>query len=271
MKKIWIALLLLATALHAHAWGRDGHQLVARIATARLTPTAAAQVHQILGDDTLASIASFADEYRSGHPETGRWHYVDIPSTQTSYDRERDCPATSATAEWRECTVDRIPFFVARLKDTSLSASDRAFALKMVVHLVGDLHQPFHAIGDERGGNGIRVAFFNSPQCGERSTCNLHGVWDEQLIERRGLKPDKYVAHLEEEITHNQWDKVTQANPVVWANESHKLGVSFLVPDRANINQQYYDSAITAVDRQLAVAGIRLARILNAVLSTPAQ
>jgi hypothetical protein len=270
MKTLWIALLLFGVSLQAHAWGSDGHRIVAKIAESRLTPTAALQVHQLLGSETLSDVAPFADEYRSGHPETGPWHFVDIPSTQTSYDRERDCPANAA-GDWRDCAVDRIPYFVARLKNNLLSSADRAFALKMVVHLVGDLHQPFHAIGDERGGNGIHVAFFNSPQCGERSQCNLHGIWDEQLIEHRGLNQDKYVAHLEEAIAHNQWDKVSQGNPIVWANESHKLGISFLVPDRANIGQQYYDSAIVAVDRQLAVAGIRLARILNAVLTEPAQ
>ena len=269
--KIWIVLLFLSASIYAHAWGREGHQLVAKIAESRLTPAAAAQVHQLLGSQTLADVAPFADEYRSSHPETGRWHYVDIPAAQASYDRERDCPASSTSTEWRDCAVDRIPYFVGRLKNTSLNPADRAFALKMIVHLVGDLHQPFHAIGDERGGNSISVAFFNSPQCGERFLCNLHGIWDEQLIEHRGLSQDRYVVHLEDAIAHNQWDKVSQANPIVWANESHKLGVSFLVPDRANIGQQYYDSAIIAVDRQLAVAGIRLARILNAVLPPSAQ
>jgi glycosyltransferase involved in cell wall biosynthesis len=271
MKKLWIALLFAGVALQAHAWGRDGHRIVARIAASRLTPAAAAQVHQLLGSETLVDVAPFADEYRSSHRETGPWHYVDTPSTQATYDRERDCPVSSSTPEWRDCAVDRIPYFVGRLKDTTLSPADRAFALKMVVHLVGDLHQPFHAIGDERGGNGIQVAFFNSPQCGERYLCNLHGIWDEQILEHSGLNQDKYVAHLEEAIARNQWDKVSQANPVVWANESHKLAVSFLVPNRANIDQQYYDAAIVAVDRQLAVAGIRLARILNAVLTPAAQ
>lgn len=267
MKKLWIGLLILMCAPQVWGWGRDGHQLVARIAEARLTPAAAAQVQVLLGSETLVDIAPFADDYRQSHPETGSWHYVDTPSTEATYDRERDCPAAKDGSEWRDCAADRIPYFVARLKNTQLSREERAFALKMLVHLVGDLAQPFHAIGDARGGNGIHVAFFNSSQCGERYKCNLHGVWDEQLLEHRGLRQKEYAAALEETIASKQWDKVTQGNPAVWANESHKLGVSFLVSDGSNLGQGYYDAAIVAVDRQIAVAGIRLARILNAVFA----
>lgn len=271
MKKLCISLLFLGMSIYAHAWGREGHRLVAKIAEARLTPAAAAQVRQLLGNETLADVAPWADEYRMEHSETGAWHYVDIPAVQATYERERDCPASAGATQWRDCAVDRIPYFVGRLKNPALSQVDRAFALKMIVHLVGDLHQPFHAMGDDRGGNGVHVAFFHSTQCGERYTCNLHGVWDDQLLEHRGLSQSKYLAHLEETITQNQWDKITQGNPVLWANESHKLSVSFLVPNRANIDQQYYNSAITAIDRQISVAGIRLARILNTILVSPAS
>lgn len=267
MKRLCVVVLLLLVSVpQVWGWGRYGHQVVARIAEARLTPSTAAQVKDLLGTETLIDVAPWADAYRADHRETGPWHYVDIPSSQQSYDRERDCPAAAGGGEWRDCAVDRIPYFVARLKDRSLSQSDRAFALKMVVHLVGDLHQPFHAIGDAHGGNGIHVSYFGSTQCGEHYTCNLHGIWDEQLLERRHMDQKDFTAALEKTIAQKHWDEVSQANPVVWANEAHKLGVSFMVSDGAVIGQDYYDSASPAVDRQLAVAGIRLARILNAAL-----
>jgi len=268
VKRFLIALCLLTTAVSAHAWSRQGHQLVGQIAEAHLSPQAAKAVHDLLGADTLASVAPYADEYRRDHTETGPWHYVDIPSTEAAYDRERDCPAKTAGSDWKDCAVDRIPYFVARLKNTSLSKEDRAFALKMIVHFVGDIHQPFHALGDARGGNGIQIEFFHSTECG-RYHCNLHGIWDDSLIAHRGISQEAYYKQLESEIATNHWDAVSQGNPTLWANEAHKLAVHFLLPDKSAVNAPYYDEAIVAIDRQLGCAGIRLARLLNAAL-TPA-
>lgn len=170
---------------------------------------------------------------------------------------------------WRDCVVGRIPFFAAQLKNSTLSAKDRAFALKMLIHLVGDIHQPMHAIGDARGGNQIRVVFFGSEQCGERQKCNLHNIWDDGLIEHRSLREKKYVSLLESEIIQHNWDNISQGNPVMWANQSHRLAIDAWIPDQAGIDKDYYNAEIAVVDRQLAVAGIRLARMLNAILVAP--
>lgn len=272
MKKILALTLCLSTSTMAFAWGREGHRLVALIADTRLTPEAAAQVHYLLGKETLADVAPFADDYRQSHSNTGPWHFVDIPLDQQRYDRDRDCPvpagikAGSAEDVWRDCAVDRIPYFIGQLKNPALSKDDHAFALKMLVHIVGDLHQPLHAMGDARGGNQILVSFRGTSQCGERQRCNLHGVWDEGLIEDRGLNEKKYDAQLESEIAAHGWDRISQENPTVWANQSHQLAVEGWVPNGAAIGKDYYDTEIQVVDRQLAVAGIRLARILNNTL-----
>jgi hypothetical protein len=270
-------MLCLGSVINACAWGHEGHRLIALVAESRLTPDARQQAHLLLGRDSIVDIASFADDYRQDHPSTGTWHYVDIPYTQLTYDRNRDCPATppsrfTTAADpdiWRDCVVDRIPFFAAQLKNPALSAKDRAFALKMLVHLVGDIHQPMHAIGDARGGNQVRVVFFGSEQCGERQKCNLHNIWDDGLIEHRSLSEKKYVSLLESEIAQHNWDKASQENPVVWANQSHRLAIDAWIPDRAGISKDYYDAEIAVVDRQLAVAGIRLARMLNTILVVP--
>jgi hypothetical protein len=270
-------MLCLGSVINAFAWGHEGHRLVALVAESRLTSEARQQVHLLLGRDSIADIASFADDYRQDHASTGPWHYVDIPHTKPTYDRDRDCPAATASKSgagtssgpWRDCVVDRIPFFAAQLKNPTLSAKDRAFALMMLVHLVGDIHQPMHAIGDARGGNQIRVVFFGSEQCGERQKCNLHNIWDDGLIEHRSLSEKKYASLLESEIVQHNWDKVAQENPVVWANQSHQLAIDAWVPDRAGISKDYYNAEIAVVDRQLALAGIRLARMLNAILVAP--
>ena len=129
------------------AWGRVGHRLTAKVAEEYLTPEAKAKIKDLLDGQTIADVASWADDYRSEHPETGPWHYVDIPQDAAGFDRQRDCPASTATppSPWRDCITDRILYFEGRLGDTALSHGERAMALKFLVHLIGDVHQPFHA------------------------------------------------------------------------------------------------------------------------------
>lgn len=271
MKKILIWTLCIGSAMQAHAWGREGHRYVALIADARLTPAAKAGVKELLGNQTLAEIAPYADDYRQMHPETARWHYTDIPLDQAHYDRDRDCPkpVIPDADDWRDCATDRIPWAIQRLKDTSLPKADRTLALEMLVHLVGDLHQPLHAIGDARGGNDVRVGFLGAELCGERYRCNLHGVWDYSMIQRRNLSDAKYIAALNAEISEHHWDKVQQENPKVWAEESHRLAAEAWVPNNVMLGRDYYDTEIQVIDRQIAIGGVRLARILNAIFRTP--
>lgn len=265
------AILLCMGAQFGWAWGREGHRLTALVAEHYLTPEAKAQIASLLGSETLADIAPWADGYRRDHPETGPWHYVDIPSTEKQYDRARDCPEpkTDPTSPWRDCAVDRIRYFEGRLSDTSLSPAERALALKFVVHLIGDIHQPFHALGDERGGNGISVTFLGSTLCGSYS-CNLHGVWDDAMIEHEGLSEKAYTERLLKEIKDNNWEHLAGGDPVAWANISHEYAVRALVPKGALISQQYVNEEIKVVDAQLALGGLRLARALNRIFASPA-
>jgi hypothetical protein len=216
--------LLLATMATPNlwAWGREGHRLTALVAEQYLTPATKAQVVALLGKETLADVAPWADEYRSSHPETAPWHFVDIPRDQAKFDRMRDCPVstTDPKSPWRDCVTDRIVYFEGRLGDDTLSQQDRAMALKFLVHLIGDVHQPFHALGDDRGGNGITVDFLGSSACGDYK-CTLHGVWDDALIQETGLNEHKYLDLLLAEIKENHWERMDGGEPTTWANISH--------------------------------------------------
>ena len=266
-------LLLGFTAPRSWAWGREGHRLTALVAEAYLTPATKAQIATLLGvkttdKDALADIASWADEYRQGHPETEKWHYIDIPSTEPSYDRKRDCPPSSDPASpWRDCAADRILYFEGRLGDTSLSPQDRAIALKFLVHLIGDVHQPFHAVGDSRGGNQIHVTLMGSAQCGTQK-CNLHGVWDEGLIEEHGLSETKYTDLLLQDIKDNHWETLAGGVPTSWVNASHRYAVNALAPDGALLRHDYVAEETKVVDSQLALGGLRLAHVLNNILGS---
>jgi hypothetical protein len=270
-RAVLVALLLLtATTRASWGWGREGHRLTALVAEAYLTPEAKAQVAELLHGESLADVAPWADEYRKNHPETGPWHYVDIPRSAATFDRQRDCPVskTDPTSPWRDCVTDRILYFEGRLGDTSLSPKDRAFALKFLVHLIGDIHQPFHAIGDDRGGNGIRVTFLGRSQCGDYN-CNLHGVWDDAMIDETGLNEKQYTAVLLQDIKDHYWEQMAGGAPSTWANISHHYAVLAYAPNGAMLTRDYYNQEIPIVNAQLALGGLRLAHVLNRILVAP--
>jgi hypothetical protein len=274
-KKLMAAALVMGIASPAYPWGRQGHRLVALVAQDHLTEIAAANVRALLGKQSMADVASFADTYRTDHPETAGWHFVDIPSSATTYSRDRDCPLPlvrglpDTASPWRDCAVDRIAYFVDQLKDQSLSVSDKRFALEFLIHLVGDVHQPLHAIGDARGGNSINVLQFGTQQCGERTLCNLHSTWDDGLIEHRRLKEKDYLALLEGEIADLKLESKPVGTPTAWANASHRAAVQAWVPNGALIDKQYFQDEIPVVDRELEFGGLHLADLLNGIFTVP--
>jgi hypothetical protein len=267
-----LVLLLSLTPATGWAWGREGHRLTALVAEEYLTPETRAQVAELLEADskskeTLADVAPWADEYRLDHPESAAWHYVDIPGAESKFNRDRDCPlsSTDPKSPWRDCVTDRILYFEGRLGDTSLPEKERAIALKFLVHFIGDVHQPFHALGDDRGGNNIQVTFLGSTQCGTYN-CNLHGVWDDQIIEDQGLSEKKYTDRLLQEIRENHWERFSGGEPVSWAEVSHHYAMQALAPQGALLTREYVSEETKVVDAQLAIGGLRLAHVLNRIL-----
>jgi hypothetical protein len=243
-------------------WGPQGHRLVAMVAANHLSPVARQNVRWLLGNDTLADVAAWADAYvADGHRETAPWHYVNIPADGTPYVSTRDCARG-------DCVVDRIRDNQNRLANRSLGRADRAMALKFVVHFVGDLHQPFHAIGVERGGNGIPIVAFGSRTCGrggpERS-CTLHGLWDSELIGHRRLRDGAYASELERQISAQRWR--ASGSPVDWAMESNALARASLLRAGGEAGEAYYQAHIAQIDQRLAMGGLRLARMLNDTLA----
>jgi hypothetical protein len=259
LSRQWTALLLiLSFALvppRAWGWGREGHQIVATVAEDHLHETTKVMIQSLIGNNHLYSVATWADDIRKERHETAPWHYVDIPLGST-YDANRDCSLP------KSCVVVKIGDFVRVLTDKSKSREERAEALKFVVHFVGDIHQPMHAVGEARGGNGIHVSFLESSHCG-RYDCNLHGVWDSDLIEHTGLIREEYARHEEELIGADKLGTLTDGTPDQWADESAGLAQAAWVPDGTDLNERYYDTQIKVVDKQLALAGLRLAKLLN--------
>jgi len=257
-----VAVIAAMMTVTLEGWGPQGHRLVAMVAANHLTPAARQNVRALLGNESLADVAVWADEYIESHRETAPWHYVNIPADGTQYEAGRDCPR-------HDCVVDRIRDNQERLANRSLGRADRATALRFLVHFVGDLHQPFHAIGIERGGNRIPVSIFGSPTCGrgdsDRFSCNLHGLWDSELIGHRRLRDGAYAAELERQIASRRLR--ASGTEVEWAMESHALARAALLPAGAEAGEAYYRAHIAQIDERLALGGLRLARSLNDALA----
>jgi hypothetical protein len=119
-----------------------------------------------------------------------------------------------------------------------------------------------HAAKEAEGGNGVHVRFLANDRCGHYA-CNLHGVWDTSMILHAGLKPDDYAARLERLIKSEHLAEQNGGTPEQWANESVRLAQAAWVPDGANLDEGYYQREIRVVDTQMALAGLRLAKLLN--------
>jgi hypothetical protein len=249
-----ISIVALMSSL-SFGWGREGHQVIATVAEDHLNETTKVMIQSLIGNNHLYSIASWADDIRRERRDTAPWHYVNIPLGST-YNASRDCPPP------RSCVVEKIGDFIKVLTDKKASREQRAEALKFIVHFVGDIHQPMHAAKEAEGGNDIHVRFLSSYRCGPYD-CNLHGVWDTSMILRAGLKPGDYAERLEESIKSEHLAGQDGGTPERWANESVQLAQAAWVQDGANMDEGYYQREIKVVDMQMALAGLRLAKLLN--------
>jgi hypothetical protein len=277
LRYVLIFALVWMLAVPAWAWGPQGHQIVGRIAELRLTPEARAAVAQLLGDGESISdydVANWADDVRRFFPESGPWHYVDIPVGESKYSRSRDC-------KYSDCVIERIEKFRQLLADKAARKTDRQRALKWLIHLVGDLHQPLHCAerrdGDgkaDHGGNRRKVYFLD-----ETRQSNLHEVWDTKLVVHRLGETDlsDYADQLNSRITVQQAGAWGKGHAKVWANESHKVAVAHVYADvpadgpPPRLAADYVERSLPVVDEQLLKAGIRLAEMLNHVLEGPGR
>jgi hypothetical protein len=256
MRKIPLALaIILLLPPFCWCWGREGHRIIATVAEDHLNETTKVMIQSLIDNNHLYSIASWADDIRKERQDTAPWHYVDIPLGST-YNASRDCPSP------KSCVVEKIGNFIKVLTDKKASREQRAEALKFVVHFVGDIHQPMHAAKEAEGGNDIHVRFLSSDRCGPYD-CNLHGVWDTSMILHAWLKPEDYAARLEELIKSEHLTVQDGGTAEQWANESVRLAEAAWVQDGANLDESYYQREIKVVNTQMALAGLRLAKMLN--------
>src|SRR6476661_7328390 len=193
------------------AWGKTGHRVVAAIADTQLSGLSRANVEEILGPgETLDEAANWPDEMRSAPGQFWQktstpWHYVTLNGIL--YDH----------APSEGDALEALAKFSKTLRDPNASQADKQTALRFVVHLVGDLHQPLHnGKCCDKGGNDVKVNWFGKPT-------NLHAVWDSQLVDEEQLSFTELAAKLERHLSSADVIKWWDINPRDWTSESAEI------------------------------------------------
>lgn len=253
MKKIILSILLLTIFLPtSYSWGPTGHRVVGLIAEQHLSKKTLKKVNAVLGTETLAEVSTFMDfiksdrKYRHMNP----WHYCTIPDGKTY--EEAGTPEEGDVI----VTIERL---ISELKSKNFSDEDEAFALKMLVHLVGDIHQPLHVgNGEDRGGNDVKLEYFF------RSS-NLHRVWDSGIIDEQKFSYTEYadwINHVDAAQVKT-WQSATVRQ---WAAESVTYREQvYQIPENKKLSWRYNFDNIDTVNLRLLQAGVRLAGVLESI------
>lgn len=254
MQRIISLFFLLTVSIQTSwGWGQIGHRAVGQLAQWHLNPLAAARIARVLGPLDLAMSSTWMDEVRSDstYDHMYTWHWVTIPEGQT-FNPEIQEQGGNA--------YETIQYIISSLKADTLGLEQEQEYLKVLVHLVGDVHQPLHVgTGEDRGGNDVTVLWMGD-------SSNLHRVWDSDMIDSKQLSYTELAAHLHRRVTPELITQVQTASPEQWLTEAMKLrpGV-YDLPDHGGIGYRYLYLNFPVVEEQLLKAGLRLAGILNEI------
>lgn len=308
-------LLALALAAPAYPWSREGHMAVATIAMENLTPDARSHIAKILGNDDLPAICVYMDELRTAavhagalafdpeaqqfnrdFPDNFYWHYVDLPLGTKAY--ELDGPFAKP-----DDVVHSIEMAVSVLEGGGDSRISKRMALRMIVHFVGDIHQPLHCVSgyftvaadgtvrlvtdpdaakglpSDKGGN---VLFFGPGKYDE-----LHNYWDFTLptkVTHTTVTAD-LVKLLEPKVAaegpgwkspgdYHHWAEGWATESLVAAQTAYR-GIAFgastpdpkggLLKVAVTLPPDYDAACVPLAEERLAKGGYHLAELLNTI------
>ena len=253
MYKIIFLFLLLSNLSFANddIWSKMGHRAVGEVAEKHLSRKAKRAIGKLLNGQSLAAVSNFADEIKadSTYRKFSAWHYVNFPADKKYTDVE--------PSKYGDLIIG-IEKCIEIVKDKNSSKQDKAFYLKMLVHLIGDLHQPMH-VGriEDKGGNDIQVRWFNKGS-------NLHKVWDTNMINDNGMSYTELAASLPS-LTEAQKKSIQQGGIYDWVEDSQD--VANKVYDSVEVGEKlFYRYSYVwwgTVEIQLQKGGLRLAKVLN--------
>jgi hypothetical protein len=234
-------------------WGKTGHRVVSKLAQQYLTTKAQKEIDILLDGASLVSISTYGDEIKSNpkYKALRPWHYINLPLDE-SYANAKKNPKGDVVMAIKKC--------IAKVKDQNEPKNERAFYLKLLVHFIGDLHQPMH-VGrkEDRGGNSIRLQWFGK-------TSNLHSLWDSHLIDSHGMNATQLLGDLEE-LSPKLIKEIQNQSLEQWVNESQALAKIIYknTPSNSKLGEEYQSRYLPLLKIQLQRGGLRLAAQLNEI------
>ncbi len=274
----WMLILLLTNLIpstDAFAWGSEGHREIARIAWSRLTPEVQKTALALLnsGDDapttkcsykTIEDAATWLDCVRGAGLSTYFANYYHA-------DRATHCPALVVPTKCAtgHCASDALNLSIQKLGDLNAKPETRRIALKVIIHLLGDLHQPLHV---ERDANSFSVSLDSGV-----SYIGFHEYWDKNVL--GSISENKAVL---EKLLGDYGPEFMKGSPDSWTKETFEESKSIIYGDsmkslmcntdptksKVLLTKAYQREASHYAYYKVSQAGVRLASILNELLRT---
>ncbi|PRY53935.1 S1/P1 nuclease [Arcticibacter pallidicorallinus] len=264
MKTLFKIALLSAFILYlpaqSNAWGLIGHRVVGEVAEQHISSKTKKKIKKILGHETIAMSSTWMDFIKSNphYRYMNNWHFVNLPGG-LNYEQAKAALEQDTIAN----AFNKIRFVTAELKKKDLPMEEKQLYLRILIHLVGDIHQPMHCgRAADKGGNDIKVKWFNRPD-------NLHSIWDSNIIEYQQLSYTEYTNAVNsaksQEIRKWQSDDLT-----TWVYESYQKSEELYkaAEESTDYSYRYNYDWIDTTNQQLVKGGVRLAGLLNEIFGS---
>ncbi len=278
--KILLSLIVIVSPITSFAWNAVGHTLVAQIAYNNLTPSVKAKVDQLVatmhndysGITQFSDLGPWMDQLRSQKIESyTHWHYINMAFSA-------DGTSVAGAKQDTDNAVWAIKLMLPVIANDKANVHERARFLAFLVHVVGDMHQPLHAVtrvaaahptGDE-GGNGYHIQY----QAKGINVDNLHSLWDQCMGVYSVSTSQSNIDPLVNTITtlypksYFSNDVVNDVKPEDWANEDVQVAQStvYNTPEGKTPSDAYIAAGKQLAEQRTALAGYRLAAMLNSLL-----
>lgn len=258
IKKLSLIALFFYLPLQSMAWGQLGHRIVAQIADSYLTPKARVELQKILGNESLAMASTWADFIKSdpAYSYLSPWHYLDFAPNQ-NHEQVMAYLKTDTVAD----AYTKLNFMIGELKKKDLPQDKKLMYVRLIIHIVGDIHQPFHAgRAEDQGGNKIQVMW-----AGQQT--NLHSLWDSKLIDDQQFSYTEYANNLNH-TTAEQRAELDKGGIGEWIYQSNQIAEQLyneLKDPNPKLSYRYTFDHIHIVNEQLLKGGVRLAYVLNGI------
>lgn len=251
---ITFLVFLVAFTAQADDWGKTGHRATGAIAEQYLNKKARKAIAQLLDGESLALVSTYADDIKSDtlYRAYGPQHYVNVP-----FDKTYDTHPHSEKGD----IIQAIDHCIATLKSDTATKDEKAFQLRLLVHFIGDLHQPLHTgISEDKGGNDFQVRWY-------RDGTNLHRVWDTQMIESYGMSYSELAMNMPQ-LSKKERKTIASGTHRDWLEDS-RIVVKDIYANTTvgqKLGYRYMYDYSDVLKGQLQKGGVRLAALLNEVL-----